>query len=128
MVQPPVVQPPLVTPPAEPSNQFSIVRTTLRSRQGTGQFTVRVPNRGALTLAAFARSGRKRIRVDAVRLTVSRSGTYKLNLKPGRAAKRILARRGRLRVSVRITFTPGGGRLRAVNRTVTLRLTRKVRR
>lgn len=130
VVNPPVVNPPGTTtpPPVVPSNRFTIVRTTLRSRQGTGQFTVRVPGRGTLTLSAKAKSGRKRINVDAVRLTVSRSGTYRLNLKPGKAAKRILKKRGKLRVSVRITFTPRGGTLRAINRTVTLRLTRKVRR
>ncbi|MEJ7751194.1 MAG: hypothetical protein WKF32_07085, partial [Thermoleophilaceae bacterium] len=115
-------------PPVVPSNRFSIVRFTTRSRTGTGQFRVRVPARGTLTLRANARPGGRRIKVDAVRLTFSRSGTYSLNIKPGRVAKRVLRRRGKLRINVKITFTPRGGRARSITRTVTLRLTRSVRR
>ena len=115
-------------PPVVPSNRFSIVRFTTRSRAGTGQFRVRVPARGTLTLRANARPGGRRIKVDAVRLTFSRSGTYSLNIKPGRVAKRVLRRRGKLRINVKITFTPQGGRARSISRTVNLRLTRSVRR
>lgn len=115
-------------PPVTPSNRFSVVRFTTRSRAGTGQFRVRVPGRGALSLSATARPGSKRIKVDAVRLSFSRSGTYSLNIKPGRVAKRVLKKRGKLRINVKITFTPRGGRARSITRTVTLRLTRSVRR
>ena len=60
-------------------------------------------------------------RVARVSRTVSGPGEVKLTLKPTRAAKRELARRGRVKVAVRITFKPRSGSPLTTKRTVTLR-------
>jgi len=115
-------------PPAGPSNRFQIVRVVLRSRTGGGRLDVRVPGGGTIALLVKARSGRKTITVDKARVTVSKSGSYKVFLKPGSAAMRILRKRGKLSVSARVTYTPRGGQPRSTSRGLTLRFTRGVRR
>ncbi len=107
-------------PPVVPSNVFRIVRTALSSRTGSAVFSIRVPGRGRI--AVGGRAGR--IKVGRIVRTVSKSGTYKITLKPGTKAKRVLRRKGRLKVKITFTFKPTGGSTRKVTRTVTLKLRR----
>ncbi len=118
------------TPPppvATPSNRFSITRTTINSRRGRATISVRVPGRGTIQAVATARSNGRRFRVGGVRIGVTRAGTYRLTIKPGRTAKRILNRARRLRTTVRLSYKPTGGTTRSVNRIVTLKLRRGAR-
>lgn len=117
-----------------PSNVFSVPRTSINSRNGSATFSVRLPGAGTLALAGTAKKpakkkrrarrsqGGRQITVGRVRLTVSRAGTYKVTLKPGSAAKRILRSKRKLKTSTRLTYTPKGGTARTSTRTVTLKL------
>lgn len=79
---------------------ISLVR---RSVRGTSfAVRVRVPGRGRIVAAgAGVRSKRK---------TVRRAATYRLRVSLTKASRQVLARRGRLRVRARVTFTPASGR------------------
>jgi len=117
-----------------PSNVFSVPRTSINSRNGSATFSVRLPGAGTLALAGTAKKpakkkrrarrsqGGRQITVGRVRLTVSRAGTYKVTLKPGSAAKRILRSKRKLKTSTRLTYTPKGGTSRTSTRSVTLKL------
>ena len=85
-----------------------------------GRITVRVavPAPGVVTVRAV--SGR--LRVGSVSRRAAASGELKLTLRPSRAARRALARRHRLRVTVRVGLRPASGpRPADRSRTVTLR-------
>ncbi|HEV2813580.1 MAG TPA: hypothetical protein VGW10_10035 [Solirubrobacteraceae bacterium] len=56
-----------------------------------------------------------------------RAGRLRIKLTPSAAAKRQLRRHGRLRIRLRVTFTPTGGTAATVTRTVTLKLSRATR-
>ena len=112
---------------APPSNVFSVPRTVL-TKKGTAILTVRLPGAGTVVLNATAKVGRKRIKVGGLQLTVTTAGTYKLTLKPGSAARRVLNKKGRLRTSIKLTFTPRGGAARSSTKTVTLKKTLKKKR
>lgn len=123
------------------SNVFSVERTTINSRTGTATFRVRLPEPGVLRVLGTAKKpaakrkarggsvaqSRRRITVGRVRLTVAKVGIYTAVLKPGRAAKRILRQRGKLRVAVRMTYTPLDTASRTSTRTVTLKLRKPAR-
>jgi ABC-type phosphate transport system substrate-binding protein len=109
-------------PPAKPSNVFSVPSTTLNSKKGTATFSIRLPGGGQVAVKATSGKGKKRITVGSLRRTVSKAGTVKLTLTPGSAAKKALKKKGTLKVSVTITFTPQGGSAKSSTRTVTLKL------
>jgi len=125
VVTPPVVTPPVVTPP--PSNVFSIPRTEIRSN-GTAVLSLRLPGAGTAVVEATGktpatkRRKARSFRVSRLRLTVPRAGTYKVTLRPGSKAKRLLNKARRLKISVKVTFTPNGGTARSSSRVVTLKV------
>jgi hypothetical protein len=109
-------------------------------RDGTARLPVNVPGPGLLglvddraatgaTVAVVTRAAAKKARVKPVKKTVTKAGTITLKIKPSKAGKRVLRRKHRLKVKVRISFTPAGGKTSA-NQTasVTLKLKRKKRR
>ena len=110
--------------PAFPSNVFAVTRTVISRRAGSATFSIRVPGRGTIEVLGTYRSKGKTIRVGRIRRTVSRAGTYKLALKPGSAAKKILRKKGKLRIKVKASYLPSGGRVRSSTRSITLKLTR----
>ena len=102
---------------AKPSNRFRILGFTKKPRKGTGVLRVRVPSGGKVRLAG-----------GAVRRVVRKPGGPKtlrmpVRLKP--KAKARLVRRGRLRVKVRVTYTPRYGDPRTKSRRVTVVLRRR---
>jgi ABC-type phosphate transport system substrate-binding protein len=109
-------------PAAQPSNAFSVPRTTISSGTGAATLSVKLPGAGRLELLGSAKSGRKTIKVGRVVLTATKAGTFKLTLKPSTAAKRLLRKKGRLKVTLKLTFTPNGGTAKSSSRTVTLKL------
>jgi ABC-type phosphate transport system substrate-binding protein len=114
-------------PPATASNVFSVPGTTISSRSGNATLSIRVPGAGVIEVMATANLPRAaaRTRIARVRRTVSRAGTYKVTLRPSAAAKKIMRRKGSLRVSMRVTFTPRGGAARSSTRSLTLKLVKR---
>lgn len=118
--------------PVEPSNRFSLPRRSISSKTGGATVSVKLPGAGRLVLIGTAKvqvSRRKRkrkktktIKVGRVVLNASKAGTYNLTLKPSGAAKKELRRRGKLRVSLKLTFTPNGGSSRTTTTGLTLKL------
>jgi hypothetical protein len=100
--------PPLAPPAAEPSNRFRFGKLKRNKRKGTAILFVRVPGPGKLVLA-------KTKKLKGARKRAKKAGKVRLPIRPRGKAKRRLAARaagkgpGRLKVRVRVTFTPDGG-------------------
>jgi len=120
-------------PVAEPSNAYSVKGTKASSKRGVVTLSVEVPGPGKITgkatakvpaaLLAARRKGPKRsITVAGKTLRPKAAGVVKLKLKARKRAKRLLRRKGKLRASVRITYTPTGGTPRTQKRKVTFKL------
>jgi PKD repeat protein len=112
------------------SNEFSF-ETRTSSSNGTASLTVDVPGPGTLGLVATAnvsgtaaRAGRT-IKVARLTRSVAAAGPVNLTIKPSRVARRVLARKGKLRARVKLTYTPTGGTASTQTRTVTLKLKRR---
>jgi Tol biopolymer transport system component len=98
----------------DPSGPVLGVRVR-RGRKGRLTLRVRVPAPGTVTAAARARVGRPRVRRTLARRTrfAPRAGVVRIRLRVVRRYRRELARRGRIPVRIRVTFSPsrGGQRL-----------------
>lgn len=119
-----------VTPPQLPSNAFKVGAAALSSSKGSATLTLDLPGPGTVTALATATvpaGAAKKITVAKLTRRATRAGKLKLTLKPSKAALRHLKRRGRLRTSVKLTYTPTGGSARSTTRKVTLKLKRKRR-
>jgi len=110
-----------------PSNVFSVPRTTISSKTGRATVSIKLPGAGKLELVGTAKQGKKKIKVGRVVLTANKAGTFKLTLKPSKAAKKILTNKGKLKVTIKLTFTPNGGKAKSSTRTVTLKLKKQGR-
>jgi hypothetical protein len=105
--------------------------------RGTVKITLTLPGPGTLQivgkvsaaqLAGVSRTKKKRktpVVIARLRLTVSKAGRIVVTLVPTASAKVILVRRGELKATVTITYTPIGGAPRSIARTVTFRLKRR---
>ncbi len=96
---------------AEPDNAFTIAKATVRGTTAT--LSVRVPGTGKIATA-----GRN---TAAAKVTVKRAGTVGIAVRLSSAGKRALrsARGHRLKVPVRVTYTPAGGTAKTATETVT---------
>jgi hypothetical protein len=103
-----------------PSNVFTLGRTSIMPLKGLARLTLTLPGPGQLKITGKAR----RIRVIRISRSITRAGRLTLTLRPSRAARRVLRRRGRLRTALRITYTPTGGTAHTVRKTLTFRLRR----
>jgi ABC-type phosphate transport system substrate-binding protein len=123
-------------PPAPISNLFSLPRKSISSKTGQATVSVKIPGPGMVEMLGTAsvpsakgkkakkRSFKKMIRVGRTVLNASKAGTYNLTLKPSGAAKRQLAKKGKLKVNLKITYTPIGGAAKASSSAVTLKLSK----
>jgi len=71
----------------------------------------------AAQLAGVSRTKKKRkttLVIAQLRLTVSKAGRIVVTLVPTSSAKTVLARRGKLRATGTITYTPKGGAPRSI--------------
>lgn len=95
---------------------------------GTADLNLTVPGPGSLAAEAAApgakSSGAKTVVAARGTATASRAGNVKLVLKPTAGARRILRKKGKLAVSVKITFTPTGGTASSQPSRLTLKLKR----
>ena len=113
-----------------PSNLFTVGAAALSSSKGSATLTLDLPGPGLVKAVATANlpaGAAKRITVAKLTRRAARAGRLKLTLKPSKAALRHLRRRGKLRTSVKLTYTPTGGSARSVTPKVTLKLKRKTR-
>lgn len=116
----PVIPPPPAPP--TPSNLFTKGKVTLNKKNGTATLAVSVLDAGTLTatdahskvaMASFARTTtkpkKKPVYVKSATVSSTGAGTVKVPIVPTAAAKKILAKKGKLSVSVKLTFAPTGG-------------------
>jgi ABC-type phosphate transport system substrate-binding protein len=106
----------------KPSNQFSLLRKSISSKSGGATISVKLPGAGKLELVGMAKAGKKRIKVGRIVLNANKAGTFSLSLKPSAAAKGALRKKGSLRVSLTLTFTPAGGDPSTQSSSITLKL------
>lgn len=94
--------------------RFRLGKVELNRRRGTATLRVRVLEAGRLTVRTAPPSGRTahsskaRKLVKPVSIRVATQSTVVVRLTPTAAARRVLARRGKLRVPVGVTFKPLG--------------------
>ena len=100
---------------AAPSNYFTI--SALAVSHGTVTVSLDVPGAGSVRAVETA----KKLKVAKGSATAAGKGSLRLTLKPSRKAKKALARKGKLRVRLEISFTPAGGTTRTHHRSVLLR-------
>ncbi len=79
------------------SNKISLQRTKIDSKKGTVTVDVRVPGAGEIEMVG--KSAKPKITVGKVTTTVSEAGSYGVTMKPSNAAKRVLKKKGKLKVS-----------------------------
>jgi uncharacterized delta-60 repeat protein len=101
-----------VGPPAPPSNSFSFGKVALNKRAGTAKLTVKVPGPGTLVL-----SGKTVVKQHAA---PKRAGSPKLLVKAKGKAKRKLNSAGKVKVKVKVVYTPVGGTVRTKTKTIKL--------
>jgi hypothetical protein len=120
-------------PPASnpPSNSFRLGRIT-GLRRGFARIAVIVPGPGRVVARARTRlpgastaAALKLFRFRAVRVTATRAGRVFLTIRPRGSAKQALSETGRLRITVKVTFTPDGGSPASRTTKVTLKLPRR---
>ncbi len=121
--------------PVKPSNLFTLPRKSISSKTGGATVSVKLPGAGKLVMVGTAkvqiaqkRKSKRRhrksktIKVGQVVLNANKAGTFNLTLKPSRAAKKELRKKGKLRISLKLTFTPSGGEAKTTTTGLTLKL------
>ena len=111
---------PTTTPP---SNQFSLLKKTISSKTGGATLSVKLPGAGKLDVLGTAKAGKKKITVGHVVLNAGKGGTFSVTLKPSAAAKTVLAEKGKLSVTLKLTFSPTGGTENSSTSQITLKMT-----
>jgi hypothetical protein len=102
---------------ATPSNAFSVAGSKAL-KSGAVAVTVKVAARGRVT-AKDAGPGKARFKT--VKVPASRAGKVTLTVKPSAAARKLIAKRGKLKVKALITFAPAGGTPASHKTTITFR-------
>lgn len=137
---PPPPPPPAPGAPPPPSNVFTVGSSITFGANGTATVTVVVPGPGVLTAsdgsiagtsratAAQKKKAKKKALIATTKVTATKAGPVKIKIKPTAAGKKVLRSKGRLRVKVRLTFTPTNGAPRSQVKSVTLKVKKKKRR
>ncbi len=114
-------------PPAvvKPANNFTLPRKSISSKTGGATISVKLPGPGQFELVGTAKVGKKQIKVGRTVLSASKAGTFSLQLKPSGAAKQQLRKRGSLKVSLELTFTPTGGDENSSTSSIVLKLKKR---
>ena len=63
--------------------------------------------------------------IARTRVVATKAGPVKVKIRPSKAGKKALRRKGRLRVKVKLTYTPTGGTARSTTKRVTLKLKKR---
>jgi DNA-binding beta-propeller fold protein YncE len=122
--------PGLPAPPA-PSNQFSIKKPKVSTSTGSVEFVVYMATTGTLNVIILLHARPAHISARSKTLTVAKrtirirsAGATTFTLRPSKRAKKLLRRKGKLKTTVRMTFTPTGGAPKTRTKRLTLRLKR----
>jgi hypothetical protein len=107
-----------ITAVLNPSNTFTLGATTRNKKKGTATIAANVPNRGTLTASG---KGVRRTGAAVISKVVTAPGKVKLRIRARGRKRRTLLRTGRVKLKVRITYTPTGGDPRIRSRKVTLK-------
>lgn len=113
------------TQPAPVSNQFSLTRKSISSKNGSATLSFTLPGAGKLDVIGKAKVGKKQITIGHVVLNAGKGGTFIVTLKPNAAAKKVLNEKGKLNVSLKLTFAPNGGSAKSSTGAVTLKMTKQ---
>ena len=108
---------PAPTARAAPSARMAAARRARGTSARGALVRVKVPSAGTLHVRPVAR---RRVLRQA-RRPVAAAGLVSLRVRPSRAGRRVIARRGRLRVRMLVAFTPVGGATQTAKVSVTLR-------
>jgi hypothetical protein len=115
-VTPPTISTPAASPaPSSPpaiSNLIKVGKLKLDKKAGTATLTVKTPDAGTLTLAG---KGLKKV----VRSSKGAATMY-LPIKPVGKAKKALAKAGKAKLALTLTFAPTGGTAKRISETVKL--------
>lgn len=95
-----------------PSNRFGFGKVKKNKRKGTARLQVKVPAAGTLVLSG------KKVRVAKTR--AAKAGKVTLTIRPKIKANKTLKLRHRLKVRVRVKFTPTGGNPSSKSKKLTL--------
>jgi hypothetical protein len=125
------------SPPAPPSNEFSFGPKVKFKNGGTqativvnvpGPGTVSAAQQGATASASAARAsasvvglkakGKKKALIVPTSVTATAAGPVKLTVKLTGPAKKVLAKKRKLTVSVAVTYTPTGGSAKTEDKTL----------
>lgn len=101
--------------PPPGSNLFSFGKLKANRAKGTATLAVTVPGPGKLSASAHGS-------IKPVAVNAAKAGTVKIALKPTASALKVLRRAHKLRVTLKVTFSPAGGSPRTQTRTVVLKL------
>ncbi len=114
-----------------PNNVFTMGKLKLNKKKGTATLTVTVPGAGVLTLTNAAAtkkataSKRKPKLVKPATVNATAAGTVKLPVMPTRGGKKVLRKKGKLRIKASVSFTPTGGIASTQSLKGTLKLNQK---
>lgn len=118
---PPPASGPVPTP-APPSNAFGIGSSITFSKSGTAVvITLNAPGPGTFTgtdaaaagsarASAVASATKKKALIKPARAVAQKAGPVKMTVKLSSAGKKVLKKKGKVKVKVAITFTPNGGK------------------
>jgi hypothetical protein len=87
---------------APPSNDFSLGKATKNKRKGTAKLKVNIPGPGELELA-------KTKKVKGANQRAEAAGSVTLRVKSRGKARKRLDEKGKVRVALKLTFSPEGG-------------------
>jgi hypothetical protein len=134
---PPPPPPPSIAPAAPPSNQ--IAGSSIKFKNGATILTVVVPGPGTVS-AGQATSTASASRADAAKkrkkhkkpvlikrtsVVATAAGPVSLTIKPTKAGKKLLKKRGKFTVKTAITFAPNGGTPATTFKNVTIKIKKK---
>ena len=105
-------------------NHFILGKLRRNKVKGTARLPVTVPGPGTLTLSGkgiVPRRPARRARAVSRATEVSTAGTVNLLIKARGRVKTILNKKGKVKVKIRVTFTPAGGVAAGQARSITLR-------
>jgi hypothetical protein len=125
------------TPTGTVSSAFVLNGVDRVARHGAVKLTLTLPGPGTLQIVGrtnaaqpagaspTSKSSKATLVVVRLRLTVSEAGRIVVTLVPTTSAKVLLSRRGKLKATFTITYTPKGGAPRSIARTITFKSKRR---
>jgi len=118
-----------VAPP--PSNTIVVGKAVLNKKNGTAKLPVTVPGAGVLSavdanfVTIASGSAKKKRMVKSATVTATAPGIINVPLKPTGHGRKVLNKKGKLKIRVALTFTPTGGTAATTTVKVTLKKTVK---